>query len=495
MERNPYIVVLGAHARRLLSLILLSGLCTAGSSRPALGADASAPLQLSLKEAIELALVNNADMAIAQLKIEEIEGVARTVKAGLWPQVSVYATERRQQRSTEAFGFSDDVGFVSQISAGGAGTELRFETEPDEVIGPFNVAEATLRAGMPLLDLETWNLRQAANAGLHLADLQRSAVRDDVLTQTATLYLSVLVKEEASRALSQKVDLRERRLKLIEDESSAGTATDYDVKRDRLLLATARNELLRTRQELEAAKRSLCRLIGCEPSGQIALTELLQVQQLSLPERDAAVDLALFARPDYLAGRQSVVVASHHRDAAKGKRWPRADLFGSYGKQGESFDGSVDAWGVGVGVTMSVWDAGKLSGELQQKESALAQIVMRQDALRTRVRDEVHAAFDDLAYRTQSLEVAQQTVELAREKLRQEEDRRRTGSTTHLSVVEAMVAVVEAELKQKEAVFNHNLARIAGYKATGQALQIVPGIASGDPGPDTHADEPDHGRQ
>ncbi|NQT53553.1 TolC family protein [bacterium] len=366
MERNPHTASVGAHTRRLLYLALLAGLTAAVPGRPALGADA--PRHLSLTEAIELALANNPDMAIAVLKIREAEGLAKTIKSSLWPQVSAYASERRQQRSTEAFGFSDSVGFVSQLSGdGGTITELRFETQPDEVIGPFNVAEAMLRAAMPLLDLETWNLREAADAGLHLVDLQRAAVRDDVLTQTATLYLSALVKEEAVRALSQKVDLRERRLKLIEDESRAGTATDYNVKRDRLLLVTARTELLRTHQELDAAKRSLCRVIGCQSSDGIALTDSLQVQGFSLPDRDAAVDLALLTRPDYLAGRQSVVVAAHDRDAATGKRWPRADLFGSYGKQGESFDGSVDAWGVGVGVTMSVWDAGKRSGEIQQK--------------------------------------------------------------------------------------------------------------------------------
>jgi multidrug efflux system outer membrane protein len=175
------------------------------------------------------------------------------------------------------------------------------------------------------------------------------------------------------------------------------------------------------------------------------------IDQLALPSVPAGLPSDLLTRrPDILLAEQNLVAANARIGVAKAAYFPSIGLTGFLGSASTDlsnlFTGPAKVWGYSVPVTVPIFTAGKIAGEVQSTEA------VRRQAL-AGYRKSIQAAFrevddaladqartrEQLAAQASQVQALQKYVELAQ--LRFD-----NGYATYLEVLDAQRSLFDAQL-------------------------------------------------
>lgn len=429
---------------------IVSGLVVWGCTSVFSGYAADAPTAAStmgLSEAVELAVEQNLDILLAEERSKEAEAVTKTVRSRLLPTITGGASQQRHERSAAALGFTGG-NFDNSILN--------------------NVFDARVRGTAPIVDLKAYHEFRSSEGNEELTRLQEVMAREEIAMGTALLFCQILRDREALSYLEENAELKSLRLQLVEDMEKTGVATPLDVSESELLLATARSSLRSAQSAAHRSKVQLKRLLNVglqaafEPAGELHLADM------PLLPFDAAVELALEQRSDFLARKQEEAVAIREREAARAAYYPVLDVFGDFGTSGEDPGDDVEVWMVGVGLDIPIWDSYARLGALEQKRSIVTQSENRVQDLEEDIRSQVSTLLEDVPAQEEVARVAKKAVEVAEERLTVAEDRFETGDGTELDVVEAKVDLANARFENIEELLELYRLRIEWFRALGR---------------------------
>ncbi|HSW50037.1 MAG TPA: TolC family protein, partial [Bryobacteraceae bacterium] len=223
-------------------------------------AQSGAPLELSLKQAIDLALSPDGDtrVRLAQEAVRLAESRALQARAALLPNLDASLTEQNQTRNLAAFGIKIAVpipGF----------------TFP-ELAGPFSVFDARASATQTIFDFGAIRRLQSSRVAVQVAGSESDAARDQAARLTAFQYLAAV--RAAARVTSTEADVRlaDSLVELATNQKNAGTGTGIEVTRAKVQLSQARQQLLLARNDLRQAQFELLRTIGLPLTTPLRLT-------------------------------------------------------------------------------------------------------------------------------------------------------------------------------------------------------------------------------
>ena len=140
----------------------------------------SAPLQLSLSEAIDRGLTHNLGMIAAEQQIESARGARLRSLRDLLPHVDTRAGETRQTTNLAAFGF--DPSLLPGLPS---------------IVGPFNIFDARVFASQPVFDLGAINDLRSKTSALALTAGQVTCHENS--PRTRTTYSTSISPTIASR--------------------------------------------------------------------------------------------------------------------------------------------------------------------------------------------------------------------------------------------------------------------------------------------------------
>ena len=277
-------------------------------------------------------------------------------------------------------------------------------------------------------------------------------------------YYDVLAAQELTRVADARVRRGTEQLAVARARVLAGAAVQTDSLQLLLELTRARVDLLRQRSALTVSRLQLGRSIGL--GRPVAATPVDTAPAPPLPlTADAVVREALAAGPTYRAAQADARAASASVRSGWSLYLPQVTLTG----QLTAFDDRIFPTAttravLGVTVRFPIWDQG-------QREIALARARAARDIAGAAERDTELAVRRDAveayeAYNTAraSADLAAQAVLVARENLRVQEERYRSGATTILDLVTAQVSLAEAEAGVVQARYATRLA-LAGLEA------------------------------
>lgn len=204
---------------------------------------------------------------------------------------------------------------------------------------------------------------RSSRARAEQASAGRAAAMAQLIVDVTRSYLAVLSTAEMRSALDEHVTAleaeRTRVLQLLEQ----GQAAEVERLRVEAAVAQADAERITTEATLDAAERSLARLLGMEPAAvQAARLVSVRLADAAVPRRDTLLERLDAANADVLAARHSAESAEWARRAASAAWWPRLEGFGAYGLWAIP-DGDVQLeWQVGVRVSYPLFTGGDRSG-------------------------------------------------------------------------------------------------------------------------------------
>jgi outer membrane protein len=431
---------------RMLALVLSSVLFL--FSLPAAGQ----PRQLSLSNAIQAALENNANVQITEELQVQAAARAKEQRAVLMPNVNGTA------------------GYVNQtINLGSRG--IRFPGFPiPSTVGPFGTFDLRAQFTEPILDLSLIRRYQSVRRSAAATELDTAATRNRVAAMVAGLYFGVQRSRALVDAAKAQTDLDQNLLKLARDRRDAGVGTGLDVTRAESRLAADQHRLLQTQNDARTAELRLLRAMGDRPGLELDLTDGMNSSILTVDPVETAISTALKNRPEIKAEETRVDAARIAARGSSAERLPTIQAFADYGNNGnrELF---VPTNSVGLQLQIPLFDGGRRSAHRTTAESQQRQADIRARDLRDEIEFDVRVAVDNLASAREQLRAADQALKLAQDELELARLRFEAQVTTQIDVVNAQTQLADARSRQVNAVYVLKNAEIEYQRATGVEIR------------------------
>jgi multidrug efflux system outer membrane protein len=409
-----------------------------------------------LRELIDVAVRENKDVLVAMTRIEQSRAQLAAADAARWPRLDSNTSYSNVRNSPKAF--------PPVINIGETPGKFRFKPEGE-----------TFRTTLDLsFELDIWGrLRrasEAARADLLASDETRRTVLLTLVSDVASAYFDLLDLDEELAVTRRSVDTRRQALRILQLRQREGITSELDVRRAEGELASSAAIVPDTERRITQLENRISTLLGRNP-GPIPRGPALRAHEVPLEVPAGLPSWLLERRPDIRQAEQQLVAANARIGEAKAAFFPQIQLTGSYGVTSfalnQLFTGPARTWQFGPTISVPVFDAGRLSAQLDLAEARrLEALVQYQQAIQTAFRDVEDAL---VAHRRNREEVFQQESQAAayREAVRLAKLRYFSGIGTHLEALDAERQLFGAEIAATQTRRDQLLTLIQVYKALG----------------------------
>ncbi len=423
------------------------------SSNPYLGGvpsgeTPSGTLRLTLRDAVDRALRQNLGGVLAREASRAAEGNRQLDRADLMPSLYAGLTAAREEINLEAYGFP--------VPAG-----------QSPVVGPFNVADARLYLAQPILDLAA--IQRARSGAAHrdaAVEAERDA-RELVMLSCAGLYFQAAIGASRIDAVRAQAAAAEALYDHARRLNESGVVPGIEVIRAKVQLASQRQRVIVAENDFDKEKLALARALGIPLSQPVELAEKLPFKEVAPPSPEEALARAMATRPDLRQAEDDVLAAEAKLRADRDDYLPTIRFQADVGWIGPTEARLERTFTVGAGLRIPIFEAGKPHARNLRDDAAAVQARARRDDLRARVEYEVRAAILDLRAADERVRVAREGLDLAKEQLRQSQDRFVAGVAGNLEVVQAQDALAIASDNWLSSLYAHNQARLLLARAVG----------------------------
>jgi outer membrane protein TolC len=434
--------------------LLASGvLCAAAAT-----AGAQEPLRLTLEQAQARAVGASHRLAEVRALSAAAGADVAGAEAAVRPAVAFEAGFTRTNHVAE---------FVLPASAGGTPRVL-YPDVPDNYRTRLGVSWPIYTGGRAAA------LARAARAAAGASDAEVAMAEADLRLEVARVYWALVSSSAAIDVLARGVDRAEAHLAVARERFDAGLAAPDEVA---LARAQASRQALRSveaRAGRDLASAGLARLVGEDLARPIEAAEPLGATAAPAAPLAPLVEEALTARDERRALELRLDAAVAERAAAALTLRPTVavvagvDLARPNPRLFPRADRWEDSWDAGVNLTWPLWDGGRRDADVERASQ-------RAEAVRARL-----AEFDSLvALEIQghrlaidtgraAVAAAEDITEAITEARRVVGERYAAGVALQVEVLDADVALVEAELERTQALAALRLAEAELERARGR---------------------------
>ncbi len=425
----------------LLLLFFLLPLPTKGQNQPV--------LQLTLQQAVQLALKQNPQVQIANLNLAQSERDQDIALSALLPQVGIETFDSAKRYNAEALlgrsipGFRKEVGPFQQLQAGGG----------------FSV---------PVFDLTLWRRWQAAREGVQAGRGREMSVREQTVLLVVSQYLGTQRARANVGASQSRVKLAQALYDQAADLQKNGVGTGLDTLRANVQLQNEKQRLIFAQVQQQTALYGLAKLMNLDPLQSLELTEEMGYFDTPEVHLEQTLEQAFSLRPELkvLESRQKAVQLQK-RGAAESSL-PKITATGNWGYQGLSLSSSIPSYTYQVTLDMPLFTGGRIRAERAKADLELQKVQQEKQDLQSLIALQVKTAMAQLESSRHEVEVADLGVRLAQEEVTQSRDRFQAGVTNNIEVVNAQDSLARANDSQIFALYRYNQARADLAHATGQ---------------------------
>jgi outer membrane protein len=427
------------------------------------GLFAQTPLQLSLKQAVDLALAPDGStrVKLAAEAIRQAQARSAEARAALLPDIESAVSEQNETSNLKAYGFD----FLHIPIPG-----LSIPT----FVGPFDVFDARINVTETVFDFSSIRGYQAAKASVEAVKADNQGTRDQVTDQVARAYLTGLRAQAALDTAKANVELSEALLKLSQSLKTAGTGTGIEVTRADVQLANDRQLLIVAENGVERSHLQLLKVIGLQLDRPVQLTGVLAY--VATENLDAALALATARanRAELKAQLDREQSAKLSYSGVKFERLPSVAAFGNYGVSGSAINDSVPTRVYGASLRVPIFDGGRRDARRAESASEYRQEQIRTQDLRDQIELDVRLALQSLRSADAEVKAAEDGLKLSENELAQAQRRYKAGVTNSVEVTDAQTRLQRARDNRINALYDYNVARIDLGTATGTIRSMLP---------------------
>ena len=386
-----------------LMLIVVGALLQLGP-RGAASAQGNAAMELTLPQAIDLALKQNPSLKLAQLAVVDSEQKKKIARADYFPQIknestAFHVTEIQQLVIPEgALGVDPTIGPIPGKTA---------------VIGQGTFTAYTSGTGLsqPLTQMfKVHEDNRAATADINSATIHVKQAENDIALKVRQLYYGILIAQLKETAAKNEAEAAQLKLQETTSSVEQGSALEVVALESHAALLDAKQTILMQNLRVRDLTFQLNYLLGLPLNTQLKLNEELSAASVSISPREECVRIAREQSPEIRAAQQAVEKAKAGLAASKDAYIPDVSAFARYSYQ-SGIPFLVHNFGTfGVIFTYELFDGGRRNAQIDESRTMLSQAEVSLAKAKEEVTVQVEIAYDKVEQMQNFIAVAEEVL-------------------------------------------------------------------------------------
>jgi outer membrane protein TolC len=441
---------------------------------------------LTLDEAVNLALRQNPDVLHAKQEIERTRGVVIEVRAQALPQATVTSAYTQQDINLlrDSAGAASGGSQSSSKNSGGGQPattgSTKAQSQSQSQASPFT--PQTKAWNVTLTGKQLLYAGGSVSAALKIAHSTEASsyyslreTIDTVIARTRTFFCQVLVNRELIKVQEESVRLLRDQLKDQQIRFEAGTVPRFNVLQAEVALSNAIPNLINAKNAYLISQLNLAKVLGVDYGGATAPVPFNAVGNLDIEERpitlEQATEIARAQRSIMKVRREAILIQVEQIKVALAGYKPTLAVQGGYevrnSRASNSLADTVNGWFFGVTGSWDVFDGFATYGKAKQARAALEEARIDYNDTWHFVELEVQQAYANIQQAKELLASQEKNVEQAEEAVRLATERLAAGAGTQLDVLSQTVALTTAQTTRLQARSQY-IQALADYdRATG----------------------------
>ncbi len=400
-----------------------------------------------LNDLILAALADNKDVKIAAARVDQFLGQFVTTRSALFPQLSAGFDASRQRASQLG---------PTPIPAGVSPVFNEFQA-------PLSVAWEVDLFGRVRRETES------ARASLLASEEGRRATILSLVASVATAYINLRDLDQQLTIAKATTDSRAGSVKVFQARFAGGDVSQMELAQSQSEYEASLATIPQLETQIAQEEDALSILLGRNPGPILRGRELTE---LVLPSVPAGLPSDLIERrPDLLQAEQNLVAANALIGAARALYFPDISLTGLFGSTSVQFSklftGPARVWSYAGSLTVPIFTAGSISGQVSQAEAQQQQaLIQYQQAIQIAF-GEVDDSLIALQKSREQLVVQGRQVDALRTYAKLARLRFEGGYTSYIEVLDAERSLFNAQLSYTQTNGLVFASLIGLYKAMG----------------------------
>jgi len=422
----------------ILGVLLLWGTAVAAPLAPT-------PTEITLDQAVNMALNNNPSGKIAVFEFEAAKGALTSARSYRWPTISgthkdswTWAGEKANATNGRDSGYTSDQ-YSNALTA-------------SWVLWSGNKVESQVSQAKLALDSSQWGI---------------AAARQLLKYNATDAYFKFMAARDAVKLAQESVERLDRYLQDVKLQFDVGVVAKVDVLRSEVELAKAKQTLIEAQNAYALTMANLNNIVGLPLTTELSIKGDLSYV---IYEQDLAtcVDIALRQRPEISQYTDAAKIAQEGVTIAKAGYLPTVSAVYQSGWYDTTFAGGNNYnWSAYLTTSWTFMDSGLTAGNVKKAvegfNKAKEQLIQTVDSVRLDVR----STYLSLKSYEQSIQTSSAAVGLAEEDYKIKVIRYQAGVGTNLDVLDAQVALTTAKNNYLQAMYNYNNYRAKLDKSMG----------------------------
>ena len=415
-------------SRQVLATVIVFGLMSAQTAF-------AAAVEINLDKAIEMALKTNPTVKISEAENSAAKAQKDEAKASRWLSIDYTHSSARKGSDEGATVNKHTNGFSASIPLYTGG----------KLSGTIEKAVQNYKASEYGVDESYQAVKLSATNG----------------------YYSVLEAIDTVNLSKESVDRLAAHLKNVQAQYDVGVVARVDVLRSQVELADAEQTLIKAQNAYALAVANLNNIIGLPHGTELTVTESLKYNKYDNPMENC-ITFALANRPELFQAEAGIEAAKASVKVARSGYMPQVAAGASNDWSSADWPGDDgENWGVGVSLSMNVFDSGVTAAKVRAAESNLYKAEETYRQTKDAVQLDVRNSYLSLREAEKRIATSKVAVESAQEDYRISQLRYQSGVGTNIDVMDSQVALTQAQNNYVQALYDYNTSSASLAKAMG----------------------------
>jgi outer membrane protein len=421
--------------RALLVLLLLGSL----------GFAQTAPMDLTVDQAIKLALTNSTAYQISQQEVRQYR--YRLMQSfGFLPEVTLQGSKILDQKLMTIE--------IPPLYPGGEASNVSMRFTKNYAFS-FQIVQPVFTGGKIFFNYKN------AELDLRLAKEKEKNSQADTILNVRKMFYNIQIMQELLKAHQEAFSLAESNYNNVKKSFDLGMVSQYDLLRAELAFSATRPDVLRVENVLETSILGLKLMLGLPGTQEIRLQGELGYRQLQL-ELVKMLQSSLKNRSELLQLQMQKQKIDNLLKITWAQYIPNFSLVASYSYQSDNFNFTKNNWdnyyNISLGVSFPIFTGLKRSAQVGEMNVMKKIMDLNVKQLSDATRLEVESGYRTITQEYENIQMGLKNMESAKEGVRIAELNYREGMITILELNSSYNELTRAKVKYLQALYNYNIA-------------------------------------
>jgi outer membrane protein TolC len=436
-------------AQRILNPCLFCFLSLLFWAQEPLRAEEGKSSPLSLQQVIQIALEANLDVQSSDRETDAAEYAKKKSKTDFYPSLNATYQYKRNEKEIR----SPFVGIIT----------------PKERYTLAASITQTLFDGFSIT-----NQYKMSELNLDMTKANRKRVRQDVALEVTKAYFEILKAEKLLGVSKETVNSVSAQTEVVNNFYQVGMSPLNDLLESQVLLATAKQEVVFTKSDLDIARSYMNTLLRRPTSQAVEIVDMLDYKPF-VHDLDFCIRTALERRIEIKMADIEIELAEKDILLTKKTYYPTINLTGTYYRVGTEWDvsggediGDVDTWDITAVASWDFWDWGKTSYGTREQKSRRSQAILNRSKIEDSIQFSVTQAYLQMQTSEKNITTIETAIEQAKENVRINEERYKEQVATSTDVLTAQTLLFRTMNNYYRALYDFQIAKASLYREMGQ---------------------------